>query len=287
MIFLILASVFATAAVAIVFLFEPIRQALLRNVFRQQDHVARELAQMFIFISLTGLQRLKWTLAIAASGMTLLLTWEATPPGPLVASGLIMCVAYWSPELVILMMRRRRRIAFSNQLVDGLVLMSNGLRSGFTLLQAIDMVIDEMPAPISQEFQLAREEMRVGVDLDQALQNCVERTKDQDFDLVVAAVKITRQLGGNLPEVFDRIVAMVRDRKNMAGKAEALTAEGRLQAVVVGLLPYVFGFFLVKVNPDMMSLMWRTVPGFLGLVLAIILDVVGYLWVLKLTRIKY
>jgi len=172
-------------------------------------------------------------------------------------------------------------------LVDGLVMMANGLRAGFNLQQAVDMLIEEMPAPISQEFELVRREWRIGVDVDQALRNCVNRTKDEDLDLVVSAIQITRQLGGNMAEVFDRIVAMVRERKILHGKAEALTSEGKLQAVVVGLLPYGFLFFMVKINPQMMSLMWTTVPGFLMLCAVIVLDVVGYLWVRKVATIEY
>jgi tight adherence protein B len=189
--------------------------------------------------------------------------------------------------LGIIVMRRRRRAAFSEQLVDGLVMMGNGLRAGFTLQQAIDMLVEEMPAPISQEFDLVRREYRVGVELDQALRNCVTRTKDADLDLVITATQITRQLGGNLAEVFDRIVAMVRDRKILKGKAEALTAEGKMQARVVGVLPYAFAFLLTKFNPDMMRLMWTTVPGFLGLVAVVFLDTLGYLWVRKVSNIEY
>lgn len=282
---LILLSV--SAATAVYYLVEPIRNTLQRNVFRQREHVSRELEQMFILVSVEGLQKIKWGLALALAGLALFLTWEATPPGPLLAAILAAVVAYWIPELAILVLRHRRRKAFSNQLVDGLVLMANGLRSGFVLPQAIQMLVEEMPAPISQEFRLVQEELRLGVDLDQALENCVTRTQDQDLALVVTAIKITRQLGGNLPEVFDRIVAMVRDRKVIQGKAEALTAEGRLQALVVGLLPVVFAFLLIKLNPEMMELMWKTLPGFLALLLALVLDVVGYLWVRKLSQIKY
>jgi tight adherence protein B len=87
--------------------------------------------------------------------------------------------------------------------------------------------------------------------------------------------------------VFDRIVAMVRDRKILAGKADALTSEGKLQAVVVGLLPYGFLFAMIKVNPELMRLMWTTLPGFIALLLVIILDVVGYLWVRKVANVEY
>lgn len=267
--------------------FEPVRNVLRQHVFRQRSHVVRELREMFIFVSMERLQTLKWSAAGLVSFLALILTWEVPAPGPTVACLLSAGVAYWTPELVVLVMRRRRRTAFSNQLVDGLMLLSNGLRSGFTLTQAFEMLVDEMPAPISQEFRLILEEMRLGVELDIALENSVARTKDPDLDLVVAAMKITRRLGGNLPEVFDRIVAMVRDRKVVSGKALALTASGRMQANVVGILPYVFAFIVAKLNPDLMKIMWTTPMGFMGLLLAVVLDAVGYFWVLKLSRIQY
>jgi tight adherence protein B len=256
-------------------------------VFRQKGHVSRELEEMFIFISVDGLQKLKWSLSVAVAGVALLLTWEARPPAPILAAVVFGAAAYWGPEIFIIFLRRRRRAEFSEQLVDALVLMSNGLRSGFTLQQAIDMLIEEMPAPMSQEFELVRREYKVGVDLDVALRNCVARTKDEDLDLVVTAVQITRQLGGNLAEVFDRIVAMVRERKILHGKADALTSEGKMQAMVVGLLPYGFLFAMIKVNPDLMRLMWTTLPGIGCLILTLILDVVGYLWVRKLASVEY
>ena len=258
-----------------------------RNVFRQKEQVARELEQMFIFISVDGLQKLKLTLACVVAVIGLIFAWDFAPPGPIVVAIIVGAMAYWGPEIFIIFLRRRRRAAFSEQLVDGLVMMSNGLRSGFTLQQAIDMLIEEMPAPISQEFDLVRREYRVGVDLDVALKNCVDRTKDEDLGLVVTAIQITRQLGGNLAEVFDKIVGMVRERKILQGKADALTSEGKMQAAVVGMLPYGFLFAMIKVNPDLMRLMWTTLPGFIALLFVVILDVVGYLWVRKMASIEY
>ena len=287
MLYLFLIAGFGATGLLIYFLFQPAQAALEQNVFRQKAHVTRELEEMFIFISVDGLQKLKWTLATVVAGIGFLLSWDAKPPAPLITAFCLGMVAYWGPELSIIYLRKRRRAAFSEQLVDGLVLMANGLRSGFTLQQAVDMLIEEMPAPISQEFELVRREYRVGVDLDVALRNCVNRTKDADLDLAVTAIQITRQLGGNLAEVFERIVAMVRERKVLAGKADALTSEGKMQATVVGLLPYGFMFAMIKVNPDLMRLMWTTIPGFICLVLVIVLDIVGYLWVRKLATIEY
>lgn len=287
MLYLILLFIFAAVGFIIYFVSGPIQDAMKRNVFRQKEHVARELEQMFIFISVDGLQRLKWSLAVVVAGVGLIFAWDFAPPGPIVIAILLGAIAYWIPEIFIIFLRRRRRAAFSEQLVDGLVMMSNGMRSGFTLQQAIDMLIEEMPAPLSQEFDLVRREYRVGVELDVALKNCVERTKDEDLALVVTAIQITRQLGGNLAEVFDKIVGMVRERKILHGKADALTSEGKMQAMVVGLLPYGFLFAMIKVNPDLMRLMWTTLPGLIALLFVIILDVVGYLWVRKVASIEY
>jgi tight adherence protein B len=287
MLYIILLTVFGAVGVFFYFLYKPTEDAMKRNVFRQKEHVAHELEQMFIFISVDGLQKIKWILAVVMAGVGLILSWEAKPPGPIIIAVMVGAVAYWGPEIYIIFLRRRRRAAFSEQLVDGLVLMSNGLRSGFTLQQAIDMLIEEMPAPLSQEFELVRREFRVGVDLDVCLRNCVNRTKDEDLDLVVTAIQITRQLGGNLAEVFDRIVAMVRERKILKGKADALTGEGKMQAMVVGLLPYGFMFAMTKVNPDLMRLMWTTIPGLIAMSLVVLLDVIGYLWVRKLADVQY
>lgn len=287
MIYVILLLVFAAVGAAIFVLFKPLQDALKRNVFRQKEHVARELDQMFIFISVDGLQKIKWSLAVSIAGIAFVLAWDVVPPGNVIVGVVAGAAAYWGPEIFIIFLRRRRQAAFSEQLVEGLVLMSNGLRSGFTLQQAIDMLIEEMPAPMSQEFELVRREYRVGVDMDLALKNCVARTKDEDLELVVTAIQITRQLGGNLAEVFDRIVAMVRERKILKGKADALTSEGKMQAMVVGLLPYGFMFAMTKVNPEMMRLMWTTIPGFMCLVAVIALDVLGYLWVRKLASVEY
>jgi tight adherence protein B len=287
MLFLVLIAFIVAAAVAAPFVYLPVWSALQRSVFRQKENVARELEDMFIFISVDRLQQLKWTLSLALAIAGLIGSWSATPPAPLLVAVAFGALGYWAPEIFIIFLRRRRRAAFSEQLVDGLVLMANGLRAGFNLQQAVDMMIEEMPAPISQEFDLVRREWKMGVNVDQALRNCVTRTQDPDLDLVVTAVQITRQLGGNLAEVFDRIVAMVRDRKILAGKAEALTSEGRLQAVVVGLLPYGFLFCMIKINPQLMRLMWTTLPGFCLLVLVILLDVVGYLWVRKVSNVEF
>ncbi len=284
---LVLLLGFAAVVAIILLIYRQVQSVVRQSGSREKEQVARRLEEMFIFISVEGLHKVKWGVSFALGVIGLLLSWEATPPVPFVVALVAGLIGYFVPDLVIMVMRVKRRRAFSEQLVDGLVLMANGMRAGFTLQQAIDMLIEEMPAPISQEFELIRREYRVGVDLDDALHNCVVRTRDADLDLAVSAIQITRQMGGNLAEVFERIVFMVRERKVLGGKADSLTAQGRLQALIVGLLPYVFGFFVMKVNPELMRLMWTTFYGFLALAVVVILDVVGYIWVRKIAAVKY
>jgi tight adherence protein B len=149
------------------------------------------------------------------------------------------------------------------------------------------MLVEEGKPPVSQEFELVLRQFQFGVDLETAMINCAERVQNDDLSLAVTAVSICRQVGGNLAEIFDRIVQLVRDRKLIEGKVEALTAQGRLQAIIVSLLPWVFAFFCAKINPELTKLLWTTLPGILAAATAMILDIAGYLWVRKLSVIKY
>lgn len=283
----VLIIAFLSIAVAFYLVYVPMKAGLDQAAERQKQEVAKKLDEMFIFIPLEQLGIIKIVGAVVLGGVLFLITYNMAEPGPYVCAGLGALLGFYSPEMYIAWLKRRRRRQFAEQLVDGLVLMANGLRAGFSLQQAIEMLVEEMKPPISQEFELVLSEFRMGVDLEKALQNCVKRTQDADLELAVIAMSITRQLGGNIAEIFDRIVAMVRSRKILEGKVEALTAQGRLQAAVVGLLPYVFGFMLTKIQPELVSLLWTTVPGFICLGLVVVLDTVGYFWVLKVSKVKY
>jgi tight adherence protein B len=287
MIFAALLMTFFATLLAFYFVYVPIRASIMKTSSEAADRVARELEDIFIFIPANYVYTLKFGLMGLLGVLAFLLTYNTKAPFPFIMAGALGIAGYFGPELIVVYLRHRRRKKFSEQLVDGLSMMANGLRAGFSLQQAIEMLAEEMEAPISQEFNLVMREYRVGVDLDEALWRCVRRTKDPDLELAVSAIAVTRKLGGNLAEIFERIVDMVRDRKVLAGKADALTAQGRLQAVVVGVLPYALGFFIFKINPEMIRLMWTTWTGLLCLVAVVVLDVVGYMWVRKIADIKY
>ena len=287
MIYLALIMTFLAVILAFYLIYIPLKENIHRSSRESRDRINKELEEMFIFLPFENFFMVKLGLGAGVGMLGFILFSTGTAMAPFISAGLGALLGFYLPELFIAFLRRRRRKQFSEQFIDGLVMLSNGLRAGFTLQQSMELLVDEMPAPLSQEFELILREYRLGVEIDQALQNAVTRTKDEDLDLAVSAIVITRRMGGNLAEIFERIVNMVRDRKLLGGKAAALTAQGKIQALVVGALPYGFGFILFQINPDMLRLMWTTIPGFIGLVIVVILDLIGYLWVKKIADVKY
>lgn len=286
---LILILVFSFVVIIMTFLmvWVPIREAVKKANEQSEKQVSKDLDAMFVFLPVEYLPYIKLGCMLVLGIVVFLLTYGGKPPMPFIAAGLGGVLGYFMPEFFVHYMKRKRLKQFSEQLVDGLVLLSNGIRAGFSLQQALEMLVEESKPPISQEFALVMRQYQLGMDIDEALLRCVARTEDEDLGLAVTAVMITRQVGGNLAEIFDRIVSMIRDRKMLDGKVEALTSQGKLQALVVALIPYILGAVVAKINPEMMKLMWTTIPGFIALGTVILLDTIGYLWVLKLTKVDY
>lgn len=287
MLYAILILSFIVIIVAFQMVYVPLRAGIQRANERSEQLVSKDLDAMFVFIPTEYLTYIKVGAMVGMAIIFWFMAGGVAPPGNFITTILGAVLGYYTPELVVMYLSQRRLKKFSEQLVDGLVMLSNGMRAGFTLQQALELLVEESKPPISQEFALALRQYRLGMDLDEALMKVVERTKDADLELAVTAVMITRQVGGNIAEIFDRIVAMIRDRKLLEGKVVALTAQGKMQAMVVAAIPYALGLVVAKINPEMMSLMWTTIPGFIALGLIVILDTVGYFWVLKLTKIEY
>lgn len=287
MLYVILLVSFVAVLCAFQMIYVPAREGIKRANEASERSVSKDLDAMFMFIPVEHLPMVK-VASMGLSGLVMFaLTFSMKPPAPLIAGVAFGIMGYFAPEFIIRHMAKRRLAKFGEQLTDGLVLLSNGLRAGFTLQQAIQLLVEESKPPLSQEFSLVLRQYSLGLDMDEALLRCVNRTKDEDLALAVTAIAITREIGGNLAEIFDRIVGMIRERKLLDGKVKALTSQGKMQAMVVACIPYVLALAVAKINPDMMKLMWSTVPGFLALALVVILDAIGYFWVLKLTKVEY
>lgn len=160
------------------------------------------------------------------------------------------------PRFYVRTMAKRRMQAFDAQLSDTLNLWVNALRSGYSVLQSMEAIATELPVPVSAEFERVVQEVRLGLSVEQALANMYRRVPSEDLDLVITAVNIQREVGGNLAEVLDTISHTIRERVRIKGEIRTLTAQGRVSGWIISLLPIVLGFVLFLINPDYVSQLW-------------------------------
>ncbi len=183
--------------------------------------------------------------------------------------------------------RQGARLAkFDAQIADALVIMSNSLRAGYSFLQAMDMVAREMSPPISEEFTSAMKEMSLGSPTETALAALSDRVGSEDLELVVTAVLIQRQIGGNLAEVLDNIAETIRERVKLRQEIKTLTAQGRMSGVIIGVLPAALGVFLYTVNPEYISVLFTHPTGKLMVGLAVFGELIGILVIRKVVAIE-
>ena len=199
---------------------------------------------------------------------------------------LMAYLGYKIPWAAIKFLKRRRITKFDAQLADGLVMISNGLRAGFSLVQALELTSKEARPPLSQEFELMLKEHRLGYDLDEALRRLSERMPTTDTKMFVNSTLILRETGGNLTEIFDTISQTMQERKRVKSKIKTMTAEGETQAVILAILPIALAFILDKMDPDMFTLMHTTTLGWILIILMAFMEAVGLLWMLKIVRVK-
>lgn len=182
---------------------------------------------------------------------------------------------------------RARNQAFADQLPDALTVLAGALRAGFGFAQAIESVAEELDAPLSTEFRRAILESRLGRDIEVALEGVAERVQSEDLTWVIEAVRINQQVGGDLARIFDQVAETIRSRNRLKRQVSALTAEGRVSAVVLGLLPVVMGGFLYATNPDYLEPMFSRTMGLVALGVAAALLATGALWLKKMIDLDY
>ena len=202
----------------------------------------------------------------------------ATIAGLLVGLGL--------PWMYLRVKEARRTSAFLALLPDTLQMVAGSLSAGFSMPQAMDTVVREGQQPITGEFNRALVEARLGVPIEEALDGVAQRMKSKDFGWVVMAIKIQREVGGNLAELLGTVAATLRERERLRRQVKALSAEGRLSAWILGLLPLVFTLYLVLTRANYLRPLWSTAMGVFFLCVGVILLVVGALWMRKAVTVE-
>jgi len=196
-------------------------------------------------------------------------------------------LALASFPMIWLRFRRKRRMAkFASSLPDALELIARALRSGHSLASGLQVVVQEMPDPVSKEFAMAYEEQNLGVPIDVALKNVFRRMPNFDFKFFATAVTIQRQSGGDLAEILDKIGHIVRERFRIMGQVQALTGEGRISGIVLMALPVVLFFTMYYLNPDYTMLLFTEEMGRKMIAVALFLQVLGAFTINKIIQIK-
>jgi tight adherence protein B len=193
---------------------------------------------------------------------------------------------YWVPRLVILIMQRRRRQQLNEQLIDGLVTLSNGMRAGLNLVQSMKLIESNARPPISQEFGLMLREFEHGTSVDEVLRRASARMKLHNYKLLFAAMETARLRGGNLPETLDRLGEALREIMRLEEKVKSLTAENRMSARMMGIMPLVVGCIYYVIEPDWVGALLNDQWGLLLMVIAGVFWVTGFLWIRKIVTFE-
>jgi len=219
-----------------------------------------------------------WTVVAAAGGVLL--------GGPLL--GLLMVVLVpLGARLLVAFKAGRRQAAFADQLDDSLQLMASSLRAGHSLLRAVDAVSQDAVSPTAEEFSRIVNETRVGRDLSDSLDEVAARMGSDDFTWVAQAIAIHREVGGNLAEVLDAVGHTIRERNQIRRQVKALSAEGKLSAIVLGALPFVIVGFISMTNPGYLAKFTESVVGYGMLAAVVVLMLMGGFWLKKTVAITF
>lgn len=202
-----------------------------------------------------------------------------------VPAAIASVLAFFAPRFYVSFMRSRRLKAFTDQLGDTINLMVNGIRAGYSVMQAMEAVSKEMGPPISEEFGRVVREVQLGLTLEQALDNMLRRITSDDLDMMVTAINVQREVGGNLAEVLDSISHTIRERIRIKGDIKALTAYGRGAGNLLTAVPVILSGIIYLISPDFMSQLFTDRCGWIMIGTSITGIVFGYVIIRKIVDI--
>jgi len=211
----------------------------------------------------------------------------AVVAAPSVAVGLLFAaIVAVLPVVVLRQLRKRRLKAFEAQLPDTLNLLAGSLRAGYSFLQGLEAVVQETSDPMGRELRRVLAEARLGRPLEDALGDVAVRMESRDFDWSVLAIRIQREVGGNLAELLQTVAETMVQRSRLRGEVRALTAEGRISGVIMGLLPVGLGLFMFTASPGYINDLFSSVTGWAMVIGSAVMAAVGFAWINKIIKIE-
>ncbi len=254
------------------------------------EETSRQFEDVFMFVSPKKIAQLGSFAALAAFFLFFIPLFSFTNIASTVAGILLGLAAgafvFTLPGRYVRILRDRRRVKFNEQLVDALGTMSNALRAGFSINQAFESVVESGENPIAQEFTVLLQQMRVGLPFEEALASLDRRVGSDDLTLVCTSIDIARKTGGNLTDIFDKISDTIRGRMRIERRVRTLTAQGRLQGLIVSLMPLVLGVAMTVLKPAVMKPFLMSLKGAICVGITLALVTVGWLIIRKIIKIE-
>jgi len=205
---------------------------------------------------------------------------------PIVSLGIAISGAVL-PMVFVKYSKSKRLGMLDKQLIDSLIIIGNCLKSGLTFQQAMASIARDMPEPISKEFDKVLRETKFGVTFEKALTNMMDRLNNKDVMLLVSAVLIQRQVGGNLSEILENIAGTIKERIGIKEEVKVLTSTGKASGTVIGVLPIVAFLILMLINPKYIETFFHTTMGIQMLIVGAVMETIGFLVVSKIVNIKF
>ncbi len=277
---IIASALFALGVALLSYLFVQVLSSGSRN-FRNNftENAKLNLSELFLFIEPEKILLLN----IAAVILTFLVVWIFS--GLWFVALLASLVVFVSPKFVFHFLKKKRRQRIVTQLPDMLFAIARSMKAGSSLIQAIEIAVEEETGPIAQEFSLFMREIRIGTSFDEAMDNMSNRVGAEEINLVASGMKISREIGGNLAETLDRLADTIRRKIEMEGKIDALTAQGKMQGLVMALLPMLVGFALFHIEPDHMGRLFSEPIGWAVIVVVLFMECLGFFFIRKIVSI--
>ena len=247
--------------------------------------IMRMFKLMYIEVSEKKLTLLLLFCSFGLGFLVFLLTWPNLIAGFLFGT-FITVLGWLAPMAFVKMMWERRANLFVEQMVDGLTLMANGIKSGTNAMQAMQRVVEIMGNPIAQEFQTIITANQFGQSFEEALLDLGERIPRPDVQMFVISINILKETGGNLAETFETIVSVVRERQKIEKKIEAMTAQGMMQGMIVSMIPFVLAGVFFVIDPKFIMPMFTTTLGWILCLVILILQIIGGIMIKKIVTIK-
>ena len=195
-------------------------------------------------------------------------------------------IGFKLPDLILDFLKNKRLKNLNEQLPEALSILANGLRAGYSFIQSMDVASKELEGPIAEEFAKSIRDNSIGKPIEDAMLEMSERTNNDDMDLFVTALIIQRQVGGNLAEILDTISETIRERVRVTGEIRTLTAEGKLSAIVIAILPIAISIVIGFLNPQYISTLITTDIGRIMVLVSIIMEIIGIFLLKKIVTIN-